>query len=91
MVECQALVQHAVDNFEAAGTQAPSRYWITSTRNGRRPWPSSARCSSNGWRGVREVRTMSNGTFSLLEAVNLALHRAMAEDENVIVLGEDVG
>lgn len=23
MVECQALVQHAVDNFEAAGTQAP--------------------------------------------------------------------
>ncbi|MBU3056848.1 alpha-ketoacid dehydrogenase subunit beta [Pseudomonas indica] len=29
--------------------------------------------------------------ISLLEAVNLALHRAMAEDENVVVLGEDVG
>ncbi|MCY1495925.1 Pyruvate dehydrogenase E1 component subunit beta [compost metagenome] len=28
---------------------------------------------------------------SLLDAVNLALHRAMAEDENVVVLGEDVG
>lgn len=28
---------------------------------------------------------------SLLEAVNLALHRAMGEDENVVVLGEDVG
>ncbi|SFU10095.1 alpha-ketoacid dehydrogenase subunit beta [Pseudomonas marincola] len=29
--------------------------------------------------------------LSLLEAVNLALHRAMNEDENVVVLGEDVG
>lgn len=28
---------------------------------------------------------------SLLEAVNLALHRAMAEDPDVVVLGEDVG
>ncbi|MBT8768127.1 alpha-ketoacid dehydrogenase subunit beta [Metapseudomonas boanensis] len=28
---------------------------------------------------------------ALLEAVNLALHRAMLEDENVVVLGEDVG
>jgi pyruvate dehydrogenase E1 component beta subunit len=28
---------------------------------------------------------------ALLEAVNLALHRAMQEDENVVVLGEDVG
>ncbi|MNE12705.1 Pyruvate dehydrogenase E1 component subunit beta [compost metagenome] len=27
----------------------------------------------------------------MLEAVNLALHRAMAEDERVVVLGEDVG
>lgn len=27
---------------------------------------------------------------SLLDAVNLALHRAMGEDENVVVLGEDV-
>jgi len=29
--------------------------------------------------------------ITLLEAVNLALRRAMKEDENVIVLGEDVG
>ncbi|WP_437884124.1 alpha-ketoacid dehydrogenase subunit beta [Pseudomonas sp. LRF_L74] len=29
--------------------------------------------------------------YTLLEAVNLALHRAMGEDENVVVLGEDVG
>jgi len=28
---------------------------------------------------------------SLVQAVNLALHRAMAEDHNVLVLGEDVG
>lgn len=28
---------------------------------------------------------------ALLEAVNLALHRAMQEDQNVVVLGEDVG
>ncbi|MBO3276320.1 alpha-ketoacid dehydrogenase subunit beta [Pseudomonas schmalbachii] len=33
----------------------------------------------------------NNGKASLLEAVNLALHRAMSEDENVVVLGEDVG
>jgi 2-oxoisovalerate dehydrogenase E1 component beta subunit len=34
---------------------------------------------------------MSEQKLSLLEAVNLALHRAMAEDENVVVLGEDIG
>ena len=34
---------------------------------------------------------MTSEKVSLLEAVNLALHRAMAEDENVVVLGEDVG
>ncbi|MGL4317915.1 MAG: alpha-ketoacid dehydrogenase subunit beta [Pseudomonas sp.] len=28
---------------------------------------------------------------ALLDAVNLALHRAMREDDNVVVLGEDVG
>ena len=34
---------------------------------------------------------MSDKTYSLVEAVNLALARAMADDENVVVLGEDVG
>ena len=29
--------------------------------------------------------------ITLLEAVNLALHRAMVEDDNVVVLGEDIG
>ena len=29
--------------------------------------------------------------YALLEAVNLALHRAMQEDQNVVVLGEDIG
>ncbi|MCM2319887.1 MAG: hypothetical protein NDI70_02985, partial [Pseudomonas sagittaria] len=30
---------------------------------------------------------MSEKKYTLLEAVNLALHRAMAEDDNVVVLG----
>ncbi|WP_110948215.1 alpha-ketoacid dehydrogenase subunit beta [Pseudomonas bohemica] len=34
---------------------------------------------------------LPNKKLSLLEAVNLAMHRAMSEDENVVVLGEDVG
>ena len=29
--------------------------------------------------------------ITLLEAVNLALHRAMLEDANVVMLGEDIG
>ena len=29
--------------------------------------------------------------ITLLEAVNLALHRAMLEDDNVVMLGEDIG
>lgn len=34
---------------------------------------------------------MSNGKYTLVEAVNLALHRAMRDDDSVVVLGEDVG
>lgn len=34
---------------------------------------------------------MSDKTYSLVEAVNLALARAMADDDSVVVLGEDVG
>jgi len=30
-------------------------------------------------------------TVTLVEAVNLALHRALQDDENVVILGEDVG
>ena len=28
---------------------------------------------------------------TMVEAINLAMHRAMNDDENVVVLGEDVG
>ncbi|GAB3389463.1 alpha-ketoacid dehydrogenase subunit beta [Azotobacter armeniacus] len=34
---------------------------------------------------------MSEGKYTLVEAVNLALHRAMHDDESVVVLGEDIG
>ena len=34
---------------------------------------------------------MSEAKLSMLEAINRALHRAMTEDDNVVVLGEDVG
>lgn len=34
---------------------------------------------------------MASDKVSLLEAVNLALHRAMYEDANVVLLGEDIG
>lgn len=34
---------------------------------------------------------MNDKKYTLLEAVNLALHRAMHEDANVVVLGEDIG
>lgn len=40
---------------------------------------------------LSEASAMVEKKASLLEAVNLALHRAMAEDENVVMLGEDVG
>ena len=30
-------------------------------------------------------------TLCMVEAINLALHRAMADDPDVVVLGEDVG
>lgn len=33
---------------------------------------------------------MSSASYNLLEAVNLALHRAMQEDPDVVVLGEDI-
>jgi pyruvate dehydrogenase E1 component beta subunit len=45
----------------------------------------------SGQRAAQEANSMNNEKVTLLEAVNLALHRAMAEDENVVVLGEDVG
>lgn len=34
---------------------------------------------------------MDNKPITLIEAINLALHRAMTEDEAVVVLGEDIG
>src|SRR6516225_9594482 len=52
-----------------------------STPNSREPMPASGRSSAEA--PMPEV--------TLVEAVNLALARAMEEDANVVVLGEDVG
>src|SRR5215831_18250125 len=52
-----------------------------STPNSRPPMPASGRSSAEA--PMPEV--------TLVEAVNLALARAMEEDANVVVLGEDVG
>src|SRR5690554_7419200 len=35
-------------------------------------------------------RSNETRDVTLVEAVNMALHRAMADDENVVVLGEDI-
>ena len=59
----------------------PRPYSIISTPSCRRPMPHSA-ANSKG-------RLMTEVT--LVEAVNLALARAMEDDPSVVVLGEDVG
>src|SRR5690554_873210 len=71
---------------------SPMRTWSSSTFTsaGRRCWPTSAsRCASASPGG--EGRPMNDKTYSLVEAVNLALARALADDDNVVVFGEDVG
>src|SRR5215510_4666378 len=52
-----------------------------STPNSRQPMPASGRSSAE----------VPMPEVTLVEAVNLALARAMEEDANVVVLGEDVG
>src|SRR6516162_8045073 len=52
-----------------------------STPNSREPMPASGRSSAEA----------PMPELTLVEAVNLALARAMEEDANVVVLGEDVG
>jgi len=93
--ECQAEVQRAVEAFEATPMPPAEARSSMSTANGRRPWPSSANGCASAPRGGRwtmsEKPAMSEKKVSLLEAVNLALHRAMAEDDNVVLLGEDIG
>src|SRR6266700_3725090 len=59
----------------------PRRCSTISTPNSRAPMPASGRSSPEA--PMPEV--------TLVEAVNLALARAMEEDANVVVLGEDVG
>src|SRR5690606_25479889 len=39
----------------------------------------------------REVSMAEQNTLCMVEAINLALHRAMTDDPDVVVLGEDVG
>src|SRR5215831_6020222 len=54
---------------------------ITSTPSCREPTPASGRSSAE----------TAMPELTLVEAINLALARAMEEDANVVVLGEDVG
>lgn len=95
--ECQARVQEAVERFEtfaAQGAAGTVRACLRALAGGS---GGAARAIAGVMtRGGREGPNMNerNGEakrLALLEAVNLALHRAMAEDETVVVLGEDVG
>lgn len=94
--ECQARVQEAVERFETFAAQAPQALFEHVYAR----WPAVLEEQREQLleraRGGREGPNMNerNGEakrLALLEAVNLALHRAMAEDETVVVLGEDVG
>lgn len=94
--ECQARVQEAVERFETFAAQAPQALFEHVYAR----WPAALEEQREQLleraRGGREGPNMNerNGEakrLALLEAVNLALHRAMAEDEAVVVLGEDVG
>lgn len=93
--ECQARVQEAVERFETFAAQAPQALFEHVYAR----WPAVLeeqreqlleRAARRGGPNMNE-RNGEAKRLALLEAVNLALHRAMAEDETVVVLGEDVG
>lgn len=93
--ECQARVQEAVERFETFAAQAPQALFEHVYAR----WPAVLeeqreqlleRAARQEGPNMNE-RNGEAKRLALLEAVNLALHRAMAEDETVVVLGEDVG
>src|SRR4051812_48740732 len=49
------------------------------------------RCRRRFSRSARRFLKAAMAQITLVEAVNLALHRAMSEDEDIVVLGQDVG
>lgn len=94
--ECQARVQEAVERFETFAAQAPQALfehvyarWPAVLEEQREQLLERA-ARRQGGPNMNE-RNGEAKRLALLEAVNLALHRAMAEDETVVVLGEDVG
>lgn len=94
--ECQARVQEAVECFETFAAQAPQALfehvyarWPAALEEQREQLLERA-ARRRGGPNMNE-RNGEAKRLALLEAVNLALHRAMAEDEAVVVLGEDVG
>lgn len=94
--ECQARVQEAVERFETFAAQAPQALfehvyarWPAALEEQREQLLERA-ARRQGGPNMNE-RNGEAKRLALLEAVNLALHRAMAEDETVVVLGEDVG
>src|SRR5919204_6898820 len=56
----------------------------------RRSRPPTSHCSSTTRMSTRR-RICAMAELTLVEAVNDALHTELARDENVIVMGEDVG
>lgn len=94
--ECQARVQEAVERFETFAAQAPQALfehvyarWPAVLEEQREQLLERAARRREG--PNMNERNGEAKRLALLEAVNLALHRAMAEDETVVVLGEDVG
>ncbi|WP_286718582.1 alpha-ketoacid dehydrogenase subunit beta [Thalassolituus sp. UBA2009] len=47
--------------------------------------------TTDSFSSASEFRDLTQGDLTLVEAVNLALARALTEDPNVVLLGEDIG
>src|SRR5689334_16486513 len=90
----RAMMRNGCSPTAASGSSRPSR---TISRCRRRVRPSCStmsmpRCRTI-WRNSvpQPSRETAMRDLTLVEAINLALARALAEDEHVLVLGEDVG
>ena len=78
--ECEERVEAAIKRYLATPPRPPNPCSTISTRDCRAPMPAS----------VRKLRTRMP-EVTLVDAINLALARALADDPNVVVFGEDVG